>query len=453
MSKGNRNRSKRNDEYAARARLHRQSAPEWIKNISVTPDEILGSSGTRIHEQLEKLQKEQAKQNTLEITLHTDTGETVGQGVVERNEFIVSAGGARGLMQQIPSTFKARVAGSGGGKGGQAGNFKTQPYTGRYGPLTATASSPEKTVESSPKFLIPVSPVGYSDTTKGGLAMNRIHPQLKKQADWVADMISQPLIQLGLHNRWRSVQEAWEIIKVREDLYNPLFDRATCVLGPLGNDLTVAFPDDYFVTRIIETANGQRDGLYVLLDSEVDNSYGKVPVYRPIFDTQGERKDYVQWKRMQESILMTLIHTEAYFDFPLLVEIDGSKVIQTMQYARLRAEVDVEEDVIRLVALVAANLSSGVIADEALFVLNIGEFPMTYHIPLEVVEQAFVSSLDEIVDLGAGVDIVCTECEKQYSMFNSMSFDRLVLALSNKCAECFDYRSPSDFGDAVPAPF
>lgn len=452
MSKGNRNRSKRNDEYADRERLRRQSTPDWIKNFSVTPDEIAGASETRIHEQLEKLQKTMGITGVTGITLHTDTGETVGQGVVERNEFIVSAGGARGLMQQVPSTFKARVAGSGGGKGGQAGNFKTQPYTGRYGPLTATASSPEKTVESSPKFLIPVSPVGYSDTTKGGLAMSRIHPQLKKQADWVAEMISRPLINLGLHNRWRDVHSAWEIVD-SEDLYDPLLRGATCVSNPRGNDLTVASPDEHFTTRIIETPNGQRNGLYVLLDSEVDNSYGKVPVYRPVFDTQGERKDAVQWKRMQESILMTLVHTEAYFDFPLLVEIDASKVIQTMQYARLRAEVDVEEDVIRLVALIAANLSTGAIADEALFVLNIGEFPMTYHIPLEVVEQAFVSSLDEIVDLDAGVDIVCIECEKQYSMFNSMSFDRLVLALSNRCAECFDYRSPSDFGDAVPAPF
>ncbi|AKJ71862.1 hypothetical protein TIN4_65 [Tsukamurella phage TIN4] len=400
--------------------------PDWIKDTAI--------SGTKIHEQLEQLTKDDLRKSLTRAVKAT----------VQPGEMIVSGGGARGLMQQVPGTF-AGIAGGSGGKGGQ---MKTQPYTGLFGPLHTKASSQEEAESDSLKLLRPLSPVGYRTVSaQKGVRMDSM---IQKQGEWISKMTAPPLIELGRHNRWREPAAAWELID-SYDLYDELLGLcSTHDEPPRGWDVELA---SGFRARITTKANPQANGLYVLLDSDVDNSYGKVPVFRPFVNTNGARP-HAEWKIMQETLFAVLIHTEAYFEFPLLAEIDdANNKIANIWYARMRAEVDEDAQTVKIVGLVEATITVNNKSENGLFVVNIGEFPWSYQIPLEVIEQAFVSSVDEIVDLGAGADIFCRDCEKAYSILDPLTVDRMCLALTGKCIECEQHKfNPKDFGDAVPPP-
>ena len=158
----------------------------------------------------------------------------------------------------------------------------------------------------------------------------------------------------------------------------------------------------------------------------------------------------------QKTVVDILCKSQTLFELPLAIIPNESTGERTIFSARFRAEAT--EGGYKLVGIARVsfeyteNPSSRTYYSDAELALNIGEF--TDFVPdQELIEQAYVSSLDAALDLEVGFTLICWDCNVNYVSCTPLSSDRLVMALSNRCLSCAEGHSPQSFQDAAPIPF
>lgn len=156
--------------------------------------------------------------------------------------------------------------------------------------------------------------------------------------------------------------------------------------------------------------------------------------------------------------------TEDYFDLTIgyvsgfqVKKDSGIEPVAQPLFARMRARECLSQDGIwhsKVVALVSpqhetrTNLSFPV-------ALNLGSFPVDMPPNQQILVYSLVSAIDEMLDGPSGFDFYCTNCPAIASMYDASSLDRLVLATTPMCFDCWGASidgGGSIYMDSVPNP-
>lgn len=84
--------------------------------------------------------------------------------------------------------------------------------------------------------------------------------------------------------------------------------------------------------------------------------------------------------------------------------------------------------------------------------VNIGTMKLGELITPSLLMKMFVSSVDELVDSGVGIDLMCAQCPTEYGILDAMCLDRLSLLATGRCLACVTAPMP-EYQSALPPPF
>lgn len=353
------------------------------------------------------------------------------------------------------------------------------PSTGPSSPSPTGVFSQNQNLRAALKYFTQRYQVNSRNISKEVITkMDSIPSWAKPRIDWISKMIDPPLYDLDIHWRFRSPVEA---LKHMRDINFPGANSIEIknysmksVASDLGSNAYVlrVGSGPKFVIQELEMSAFTKEYIYpfyVDLDSvKIQDNDGylaneAVPVYRVLVE-EDERAAAVDWKRTTEAVLAVLMHTEAYFDMPLLTRQDRAGKVEEIRTARLRAKYDEKNYTVDLLALTFCDMTEQVTYKDGytlppkttrfLVTLNIGQFPEEFQVTADQLEQGFVSSLDSIVDLEVGANLRCVDCETEYSILDPMSLDRLSMALTEKCWSCLEHKPDKNmFQSATPMPW